>query len=257
MEAPDFLVEELLDLPKGDDVMTDAFFDSFAGGNSTDSSTVTAVDSCNSSISGSDTNFATDFGCRSFADAQLSGELCVPYDDLAELEWLSNFVEESFSTENLHKLQLISGPSCTNCPDQTEAHRFHHHLHPDSTRSNPIFKPETSVPGKARSKLSRVAPSDWSTRLLMVSPANSSSESDVAPPSHPKKSTKKKETAENSNGEVRRCLHCAAEKNPTVADRTRGPEDIVQCVRGSVQVGPTCARIQARYEPHIHIHEAL
>ncbi|GAB4842289.1 hypothetical protein Ancab_012259 [Ancistrocladus abbreviatus] len=225
MEAPDFLVEDLLDLPTGEDVMTDTFFDSVAGGNSTDSSTFTAVDSCNSSISGSDTNLVTDFGCRSLADAQFSGELCVPYDDLAELEWLSNFVEESFSTEDLHELQLISGPSSTNCPAQ--AHQFHHHhRQPDPTGSNPIFKPETAVPGKARSKLSRVAPSDWSTRLLMVSPAASSSESNVAPSPQPKKCSKKRETAENINGEVRRCLHCAAEKTPQWRTGPMGPKTL-------------------------------
>ncbi|GMH22222.1 hypothetical protein Nepgr_024065 [Nepenthes gracilis] len=214
MEAPDFLVEELLNLPNGDDVMTDAFF----AGNSTDSSAVTALDSCNSSISGNDTNFTADFSCRSFTDAQFCGELCVPHDDLAELEWLSNFVEESFSTEDLRKLQLISGPPSEG---PVEVHQF------GSTRANPTLKPETNVPGKARSKLSRVAPSDWSTRLLMVSPSTSSAESHVAAASK-KPSWKKRETAaaEKFSGEVRRCLHCAAEKTPQWRTGPMGPKTL-------------------------------
>ncbi|XP_022631390.1 uncharacterized protein LOC111240547 [Vigna radiata var. radiata] len=52
--------------------------------NSTDSSTVTAIDSCNSSISGNDNRFAAAIVPRSYAgDPQFSGELCVPYDDMA------------------------------------------------------------------------------------------------------------------------------------------------------------------------------
>ncbi|KAL2516226.1 GATA transcription factor 9-like [Forsythia ovata] len=88
--------------------MTDAFFDSLAG-NSGDSSVVTAVDSCNSSVSGGgDGQSNGNVSCRSFTDSQFSGqELCVPYDDLAELEWLSNFVEESFSSDDVHNLHFI------------------------------------------------------------------------------------------------------------------------------------------------------
>lgn len=72
-----FIVEDLLDFPNDDDIMTDGFFDTVTG-NSTDSSTVTVVDSCNSSFSGSEPHFSGNFGNRNFTDAQFSGELCVP-----------------------------------------------------------------------------------------------------------------------------------------------------------------------------------
>lgn len=64
-----FAIDDLLlDFPKEDDVMNDAFFHSIAA----DSSPVTAVDSCNSSVSGN-------ISSSSFTDAQFSSsELCVP-----------------------------------------------------------------------------------------------------------------------------------------------------------------------------------
>lgn len=74
-----FIVDDLLDFSKEDETMTDAFFESLPG-NSGDSSTVTAVDSCNSSVSGGgDGQFSGNISCRSFNESQFSGnELCVP-----------------------------------------------------------------------------------------------------------------------------------------------------------------------------------
>ena len=68
-----FAIDDLLDFSNADAIMSDGFFDN-AAVNSTDSSAITAVDSCNSSISGSDNHF------RGFAavDPHFSGELCVP-----------------------------------------------------------------------------------------------------------------------------------------------------------------------------------
>ncbi|KMT00911.1 hypothetical protein BVRB_9g221810 [Beta vulgaris subsp. vulgaris] len=211
MEAPDFFVEDLLDLSNGvDEMMTDAFFDNVTG-NSTDSSTFTpASDSCNSSVS-----------CApSFPDSYFSGaDLCVPYEDVAELEWLSNFVEESFSTDDLHKLQYFpAGPQ-----------------QPGPVRPGPNPGAAGVVPGKARSKRSRVAPCDWSTRLLMVSapsPATSSSEADMSPSGtkkHPPSSSGKRRDSggpEGVPGEVRRCLHCGAEKTPQWRTGPMGPKTL-------------------------------
>ncbi|KAF5184035.1 Gata transcription factor [Thalictrum thalictroides] len=227
-------VEELFDFSNEDVIGDAATFDSI-NGNSTDSSTVTVVDSCNSSFSGCDPHFSADFGYQqqhNFPDSQLSGDLCVPCDDIAELEWLSNIVEESFSSEDLAKLQLISGMKTEIISEtresQTETNRNNNH---------PIFQSEVSVPGKARSKRSRVAPCNWSSRLLVISPtttitttttttAASSSESDISSNSG-KKTTKVYKKKENSeHGDGRRCLHCATDKTPQWRTGPLGPKTL-------------------------------
>lgn len=76
-----FAVEDLLDFSNEDEMASgDGFLDNVAA-NSGDSSTGTAVDSCNSSLSGGDNQFSGSFGSRSFGDSSFSGELCVPVID--------------------------------------------------------------------------------------------------------------------------------------------------------------------------------
>ncbi|KAL0441492.1 UNVERIFIED_CONTAM: GATA transcription factor 9 [Sesamum radiatum] len=207
-----FTVDDLLDFSKEDETMTDAFFDSL-GGNSADSSTVTAVDSCNSSVSGGgEGQFNGNVSCRSFNDSQFSGnELCVPYDDLAELEWLSNFVEESFSTDDLHFIPTTNGAVAakTSATDTSSS--------VTTTQSPPIFPSDVSVPGKARSKRSRAAPCDWSSRLLLLSNFPSSN-----PKTAPSKL--KREATESTPG--RKCLHCASEKTPQWRTGPMGPKTL-------------------------------
>lgn len=68
-----FTVDDLLDFSKADEVMaTEGVFDNVKV-NSAESSGVTVVDSCNSSVSGGDAQFS-----GGFADGHFSGELCVP-----------------------------------------------------------------------------------------------------------------------------------------------------------------------------------
>lgn len=248
-----FVVEEFLDFSNEDTVIADAAFDAVAG-NSTDSSTVTVVGSCNSSnFSSCGPNFLNDIGCRNFADGQFSSELCVPYDDLAELEWVSNIVEESFSSEDLQRLQMISGLKARNNVESS--------LHqPDTNRNNnfginngPIFQSDVSVPAKARSKRSRAPPCNWTSRLLLVSATTSSTSSspegpDVVvsvpnqPPPQPqvgkktvKAAQKKKESggagpdggeAGAGAGEGRKCLHCATDKTPQWRTGPMGPKTL-------------------------------
>ncbi|XP_068313987.1 GATA transcription factor 12 [Pyrus communis] len=245
-----FKVEDLLDFSNDDDaVITDggcpaaAVFEN-AAGNSTDSSTLTVMDSCNSSsLSGSEPLF----GSRNLADGPLSSELCVPYDDLAELEWLSNFVEESFSSEDLQRLQLISGMKARTDEAASETRQ----LQPDPTRtnnnpysnSNPIFNPEVSVPAKARSKRSRAAPCNWTSRILLLASTKEQSNVLVSaaeaatplpqPSSTGKKTVKsapkKKESQEGSgggHGDGRKCLHCATDKTPQWRTGPMGPKTL-------------------------------
>ncbi|CAI9114197.1 OLC1v1014858C1 [Oldenlandia corymbosa var. corymbosa] len=238
-----FAVDDLLDLPKEDEIMTDAFFDSITG-NSGESS-LTVVDSCNSSVSGGDVGqFNGDISCRSFTDTQFSGsELCVPYDDLAELEWLSNFVEESFSSDDLHNLHLIS-PTTNSKPPSAVAAAATTDTSSSATNnsnSSPIFPGDVSVPGKARSKRSRAAPCKWASRLLLLaSPTTSSSEANYGEhhcnntPNNPlnvtiklkapKAAPSKKREAVESPG--RKCLHCGSDKTPQWRTGPMGPKTL-------------------------------
>ncbi|KAK7389575.1 hypothetical protein VNO78_24729 [Psophocarpus tetragonolobus] len=224
-----FAIDDLLDFSHADAIMSDSFFDNVAG-NSADSSTVTAIHSCNSSISGSDNRYASAIVPRGFSgDPQFSGELCVPYDDMAELEWLSNFVEDSFSAEEeLKTLQLLSGATASTVigakPQTPESSSSTDTLPPfasdDTARNAPFLHSETPLPGKARSKRSRAAPGDWSTRLLHL----------VAPPEQEKsmqtKAAEKKREGANAECSGRKCLHCGAEKTPQWRTGPMGPKTL-------------------------------
>ncbi|KAE9621385.1 hypothetical protein Lal_00032089 [Lupinus albus] len=201
-----FAVDDLLDFSNADAIMSDGFFDN-ATGNSDDSSTVAVpVDSGNSTISG------TVVPCAG-GDSQFSrGELCVPYDDIAELEWLSNFVEDSFSVEEeIKTLKLLSGDVTVSSTIATKPYT------PESSSSSE--NDTTTQPlGKVRSKRSRIAPCDWSTRLGHR----------VTPPKTKKEGLLNMNSSNNNNVEcyLRKCLHCGAEKTPQWRSGPMGPKTL-------------------------------
>ncbi|KAL7122031.1 hypothetical protein ACP275_01G020300 [Erythranthe tilingii] len=245
-----FIIEDLLDFPN-DDAMVDAGDDCAAltaGTSTVTSPAPTADNSCNSSFSTAELPepYLQTTTAHGFADDHFSNELCVPYDDLAELEWLSNFVDESFSSEDLQKMQLIQGMKAARTTnDSSETHQYQFQP-PEAARPAPLIPIEMSVPAKARSKRPRAAPGNWTSRLLAVStsppaafisaPAmSSSSESDVA--GAVKKSgkpaamaqQKKKESSDSSGsggGEGRRCVHCATDKTPQWRTGPMGPKTL-------------------------------
>ncbi|XP_052154581.1 GATA transcription factor 12-like [Oryza glaberrima] len=249
-----FLVDDLLDLPcdeeeeetglcgayggggagLGAGVVGGGGDDRAAGNASADSSTVTAVDSCSNSFSG-------------LADGDFSGGLCEPYEQLAELEWVSTYMgEETLPTEDLRKLQLISGiPAAPRAPPALAVSAVQ--LPAGGAGALPT---EAPVPGKARSKRSRVAPCSWSSRLMVLPPPPASppspasavispSESGTAAPAFPAKkaakSAKKKDgpspapapnAAAQAAAEGRRCLHCETDKTPQWRTGPMGPKTL-------------------------------
>ncbi|KAE8698434.1 hypothetical protein F3Y22_tig00110597pilonHSYRG00187 [Hibiscus syriacus] len=231
-----FIVEDLLDFAHDDALLTDAAtFNSYVAGHST------VTDSCNSSFfPGPEPNLAGDVGCQSLTDGQFAGDLCVPYDDLAELEWLSKFTEESFSSEDLQKLQLISGMKTrANVPsDDTRAFQPNQiDTVIDSGDNNPVFHPDMTAPAKTRSKRSRAAPCNWASRLVVLSPTTSSSESDMVvtvqppPQNHTgkkpvKTTTSKKREGGEASSDGRKCLHCATDKTPQWRTGPIGPKTL-------------------------------
>ncbi|KAI5073616.1 hypothetical protein GOP47_0011629 [Adiantum capillus-veneris] len=126
--------------------------------------------------------------CLFEGDAGGSGELCVPCDDLAELEWLSNFVEESFSSADGAVLEGVLLHDDNVLRESKQAHRASpvsvldhhrrgtHHLTSSTTSSTSVggrhlLSPDhiyLSRPGRARSKRPRSAVCFWNTRILSI-----------------------------------------------------------------------------------------
>ncbi|KAK3032301.1 hypothetical protein RJ639_036258 [Escallonia herrerae] len=158
----------------------------------------------------------------------MNSELCVPADDMADLEWLSHFVEDSFSGYSLtypagklseKSLGKVSEPAISLC-------------------ATPSFT--TPVQTKARSKRARTGGRIWSlgSPYLTESSTSSSSSSCTSSslvsnpwliyndPSHtaesyfgkplPKKRKKKSEDETGGLGgaQPRRCSHCGVQKTP-------------------------------------------
>ncbi|PWZ17688.1 GATA transcription factor 12 [Zea mays] len=173
------------------------------------------------------------------------------YDQLAELEWLSNYLgEDNFPTEDLKKLQLITGiPPAATAMAPAPA--------PAAAQAQPaagVLPQEAPVLGKARSKRSRVAPCSWASRVVVLPPppspgsppsaAISPSESGSGtaalafPARKPSKPAKKKEAPSPSPppvpnnaaaagaGEGRRCLHCETDKTPQWRTGPLGPKTL-------------------------------
>ncbi|XP_022979622.1 GATA transcription factor 9-like [Cucurbita maxima] len=208
--AENFAVDEyLLNFSNEDMAMHSGCFDNVAG-NCCDSSTVTAIESCNSSASSGDNLVLGNFGSGGFCEAQFSNELCIPCDDLAELEWLSNFVEGSFSTEEIEKdfqaIPFLSGGISTAVTLEAQSSSGATALGYRSEKTTSFFHGEAlTLPGKARSKRSRGSPCDWSTRVLRA----------TAP-----------EAGKSEMTSGRKCQHCAAEKTPQWRTGPMGPKTL-------------------------------
>jgi GATA zinc finger len=175
---------------------------------------------------------------------------------LAELEWMSTYGEESFSSEDLQKLQIIS-PSglksntlSTNPVIKTETISTAIKTEPTFTTTT-IPSPSSSFssrhlaaatsqpallsppPSKARSKRSRCSgPSSWKSSHILSLSSSEPTDSNSANPilvKKPIKQLKKKDAsvftlAQPSGG--RRCLHCETDKTPQWRTGPMGPKTL-------------------------------
>lgn len=153
------------------------------------------------------------------------------YDELAELEWLSNFVDDSFSAEkDLQALQFLSASSAgatAGKPLTPETSSSSETLTIDTARNAPFLPHETPLPGKARSKRSRAAPGDWTTRLLhLATPGGGNGDAKPVKTTPSKKKESSISNAGGSDSSGRKCLHCAAEKTPQWRTGPMGPKTL-------------------------------
>ncbi|XVE76910.1 hypothetical protein DITRI_Ditri13aG0018200 [Diplodiscus trichospermus] len=125
--------------------------------------------------------------------ADFTHDLCLPSDDVAELEWLSQFVEDSF----------------TDYPSNSLAGTF-------NSRND-----HSSFSSKARSKRTR-APTTLNTTTWTTM-------SEAADTITGKPKTKKeiqRQASPAADGGVRRCTHCASEKTPQWRTGPLGPKTL-------------------------------
>lgn len=136
---------------------------------------------------------------------------------MAELEWLSNFVEDSFKTDQTlqnNHFNIMPTPKPLT-PESSSSSTKQESIGPKFT---PVFLSETPLPGKARSKRSRAAPCDWSTRLLHVATKSSLTV---------KRESSNLNSASNlDSGSIRKCLHCGSDKTPQWRTGPMGPKTL-------------------------------
>nr|XP_043622451.1 GATA transcription factor 4 [Erigeron canadensis] len=118
--------------------------------------------------------------------------LCLPNEDVAELEWLSNFVHDSFSNFPANN---ISGTINYRTPENTSS------FHGNRSRTK-----RTKAPTNSTTWTSTAPPIKLET--YSSSPTSSSSETT------------------SDNGVVRRCTHCSSEKTPQWRTGPLGPKTL-------------------------------
>ncbi|XP_042504529.1 GATA transcription factor 4-like [Macadamia integrifolia] len=135
---------------------------------------------------------------------------CVPSDDIAELEWLSKFVDDSFTEFSLNEIVETT-----------------------------YFPPEASVPGRARSKRSRAASThnSWTSspeydslvtgkykQINSITARKRESSSSAAATASVMVG---EQSSPSSPGEgVRKCMHCSSEKTPQWRTGPLGPKTL-------------------------------
>lgn len=126
----------------------------------------------------------------SFNDNNFNTELTVPAEEeVADLEWLSRFVEDSnFSEYSLPFPATVTEKVKVKSPEP----------------GNTAFTFKTPVPAKARSKRTRTGVRVWPLKSPSLAAASSTTTS----------SSRAKKRAAADGGAARRCSHCGVQKTP-------------------------------------------
>lgn len=187
-----------------------------------------------------------------------AAELCVPMDTLADLEWLSTFVEDSFMPE----LPPGCGPAREPVPS-TDGNKTdsgdNKEIKPQSYKISYI-SPCNWIPVKARSKRSRTGCRVWSFNnpLLPANPgfesdgvvftqSSDSSCSDSSQPRPTKKYKKSHSKKAQDGSQPRRCSHCLVQKTPQWRAGPLGPKTLCNACGVRFKSG----RLVPEYRPAI------
>ncbi|XAR59103.1 hypothetical protein NMG60_11014755 [Bertholletia excelsa] len=175
-----------------------------------------------------------------------AGELAVP-DGMEELEWVSQFVDDSVSELSL----LCSAGNFKEKTESSSGNRFET-VNSRTVQATPVLCLLTPVPTKARSKRSRISRQTWSYCSGSLSESSSTttssscgssttcnsifpnpvqnmdlSDGHVRPPA--KKQKKRPASASEAGGETggsRRCSHCQVQKTPQWRTGPLGPKTL-------------------------------
>ncbi|KAI8572350.1 hypothetical protein RHMOL_Rhmol01G0191700 [Rhododendron molle] len=154
----------------------------------------------------SENNYAAATGgghcnANQYYSADFTHDLCVPSHDQAELEWLSNFVDDSFT-----------------------------YFPSNSLAVNVNLRPDASSHGRSRSKRSRAAAptifnQTWTSSPESTAPTvvKSKSKRNESSPSSSEQTGDRHSLSPNS---ARRCMHCASEKTPQWRAGPLGPKTL-------------------------------
>ncbi|KAK1432104.1 hypothetical protein QVD17_08995 [Tagetes erecta] len=190
--------------------------------------------------------------------SDLSPELAVPYEDIIQLEWLSNFVEDSFSSEGLtinkdnipltktveplvvanYEFQMSSPVSVLESSSSSSSSSSSCSRGGSNGKMIPLSS-TTHGPQRARSKRPRPPVFNPRATMEILVPVKVSVESEnlLVPDQKKKKKKPKKPDAEfnpdekrenqNQTGQgVRKCMHCEITKTPQWRAGPMGPKTL-------------------------------
>ncbi|KAL8052116.1 hypothetical protein ABFS82_06G189700 [Erythranthe guttata] len=186
---------------------------------------------CDPLFSGSHVSSASD----------LSAELSVPYEDIVQLEWLSNFMEDSFSCKDMTIGKQNSSVPHNQFQTSSPVSVLESSSSSNSTSSS--LSPTHRGPQRARSKRARPASFNPRAAIQLISPSPEPNHNFIieSPPvmkkAHKPKPKKIKETPPvdplSANDEytppgqaLRKCLHCEITKTPQWRAGPLGPKTL-------------------------------
>ncbi|ESW28267.2 hypothetical protein PHAVU_003G258900 [Phaseolus vulgaris] len=143
------------------------------------------------------------YNCNPSFNDNFNTELTLPAEEVADLEWVSHFIEDSFSKYSLSFPATVSQSLAEKPPEP----------------GNAGFTFKTLVPAKPRSKRTRTGVRVWPLRSPSSFTDTSSPSSPLlicaaASKDHHPEDKRAKKRAAPDGGAARRCSHCGVQKTP-------------------------------------------